>query len=284
MEIIRDPKEMQRFALQVKREGRSIGVVPTMGFLHEGHLSLMRLIRSRCDVLVVTIFVNPTQFNQAADLDSYPRDEEGDLRKCRENGADLVFSPEVPQMYPEGFQSEVRVEEISQGLCGATRPGHMQGVSTVVTKLFNLTQPDIAAFGKKDYQQWRMIRRMVQDLDFPIEIVGGDTYREADGLAMSSRNANLDAKSRKKAVLLSQTLQSIDEEVKHGETDCGRLTEKARKTIENAGDFSIDYLEIRSREQLTPLETISEPAVVLVAAFIGGVRLIDNLELTWKVN
>ncbi len=282
MEVIRTPQEMQQRALQAKRAGQRIGVVPTMGYLHDGHLSLMQLIRSRCDLLVVTIFVNPIQFNQATDLDCYPRDEEGDFAKCRENGADIIFSPEVPQMYPEGFQSEVQVKEVSKGLCGATRPGHMQGVSTVVTKLFNLTQPDITAFGKKDYQQWRMIRRMVKDLDFPIEIVGGETFREPDGLAMSSRNANLDAKSREKAILLYQMLQKINDAVKHGEKDCKRLTSKARKTIESAGDFSLDYLEIRSRENLTLLDTISEPAVALVAAFIGGVRLIDNLELDWK--
>ena len=282
MEVIRTPQEMQQRALQAKRAGHRIGVVPTMGYLHDGHLSLMQLIRSRCDLLVVTIFVNPIQFNQATDLDSYPRDEEGDFAKCRENGADIIFSPEVPQMYPEGFQSEVQVKEVSKGLCGATRPGHMQGVSTVVTKLFNLTQPDITAFGKKDYQQWRMIRRMVKDLDFPIEIVGGETFREPDGLAMSSRNANLDPKSREKAILLYQTLQKINDAVKHGEKDCERLTSEARKTIESAGDFSLDYLEIRSRENLTLLDTISEPAVALVAAFIGCVRLIDNLELDWK--
>ena len=209
MDIIRSPKEMQCRALELKREGRIVGFVPTMGFLHEGHLSLMRIARKRCDVLVASIFVNPTQFGPDEDLDAYPRDFGCDESLCEEEGVDLVFYPEPATMYAADASVWVDEVSLSTGLCGAAREGHFRGVCTVVAKLFNLVLPDLAVFGEKDAQQVRIIERMVRDLDFPVEIVRGPIVREPDGLAMSSRNKYLSGQQRKNALCLRRSLDLV---------------------------------------------------------------------------
>jgi len=205
-EVIREPVAMRAWAEDVRRDGRRICVVPTMGYLHDGHVELLRVGRARADVLIFTLFVNPSQFGPREDLSRYPRDEEGDLAKAREAGADLAFCPEAGAMYPAGYQTWVDVERLSQPLCGASRPGHFRGVATVVTKLFNLTVPHVAVFGEKDFQQLALIRRMTADLDFGIEIVSVPIVREPDGVAMSSRNAYLSAEERRAALCLSRGL------------------------------------------------------------------------------
>ena len=275
-EIIRDPREMRARTEDLRRDGRKIAVVPTMGALHDGHLQLLRTARARADIVILTIFVNPTQFGPNEDLARYPRDEAGDLAKARTCGIDLAFCPDASAMYPAGAQTFVEVRELQQPLCGASRPGHFAGVATIVTKLFHLTNPHLAVFGEKDYQQLAIIRRMVRDLDMGIEIVGVPIVREADGLALSSRNAYLSAEQRKTALALSKGLAAAEAAVKAGERDGAQIVAAARALIEGAPQARIDYIELRDADELTPVTTLSRPAVLAMAVFVGTTRLIDN--------
>ncbi len=275
-EIIRDPAAMRARVEDLRRDGRRIAVVPTMGALHEGHLSLLRAARSRADIVILTIFVNPTQFGPNEDLAKYPRDEAGDLEKARACGIDLAFCPEASAMYPAGAQTFIEVRELQKPLCGASRPGHFAGVATIVTKLFHITRPHLAVFGEKDYQQLAIIRRMVRDLDFGIEIVGVPIMREADGLAMSSRNAYLSPEQRVAALALSKGLAAAEAAFEAGERNAEALLAAARAPLAAEPLARIDYLELRDADELTPIATVSGRAVMAVAAFVGATRLIDN--------
>jgi pantoate--beta-alanine ligase len=275
LQVIEDPREMRIRSEDLRRDGRVIVLVPTMGYLHEGHLSLLREGRGRGDVLVVSIFVNPTQFGPNEDLSRYPRDRDGDLAKAEGAGADIAFCPEAAAMYPREPLTRVVVDKLTDGLCGPKRPGHFVGVATVVAKLFHLVRPQVAVFGEKDYQQLAVIRRMVLDLDFDIEVVGMPIIREPDGLALSSRNAYLSAEARAQALSLSRGLQAAEALYRAGERDGTKLVDTARRII--AG--KIDYVELVDAETLQPVARVEGPAVIAAAAFFGTTRLIDNRRL-----
>lgn len=279
IEVCRTPAAMRALAEDRRRDGLRIGVVPTMGSLHEGHQSLLRAGRARCDFLVVTIFVNPTQFAQGEDLDRYPRDERGDLEKALACGADAAYCPDVGAMYAPGYQTYVQVRELEKPLCGAARPGHFDGVASVVTKLFHATLPHVAVFGQKDYQQLAILRRMVVDLDFDIEIVGMPIVREHDGLALSSRNQYLSPEERAQATALHQGLQAARAAHAGGERDARALLAAARTPIERAPLARIDYVELRDADTLAPVGRVDAPAVLALAVFFGATRLIDNTVL-----
>lgn len=253
-----------------------IAIVPTMGFLHEGHLSLVRAAKERAVSVVVTIFVNPTQFNQASDLEVYPRDIDRDLDLLAKEGVDLVWIPTNEIMYPTGFQTWVEVREISRPLEGATRPGHFQGVATVVSKLFTAVRPDIAFFGQKDAQQVAVIKQMTRDLNFPIEIVAVPIAREADGLAMSSRNVNLNPEERKAAIILSQTLKAGKGAFEAGEKSGDVLRTMMKEKIEAQPLAKIDYVSCADLTTLRELEVVTDGALLSMAVYIGKTRLIDN--------
>jgi pantoate--beta-alanine ligase len=272
-EIIRDPAAMRARAEDLRRDGRTIAVVPTMGALHDGHLELLHAARARADIVILTIFVNPTQFGPNEDLAKYPRDEAGDIAKARTCEIDLAFCPDASAMYPAGAQTFVEVRELQKPLCGTSRPGHFAGVSTIVTKLFHITKPHVAVFGEKDYQQLAIIRRMVRDLDFGIAIHSVPIVREHDGLALSSRNAYLSAEGRQTALGLSRGLAAAEAAVEAGERDAGKLVALASAQLAGA---RIDYVELRDATELTPIETLAKPAVLAIAAFVGTTRLIDN--------
>ena len=279
MKIIRSPEEMQKTALELKRSGNVIGFVPTMGFLHEGHLSLMRIARSQCDVLVVSIFVNPAQFGPNEDLEAYPRDFERDERLCREEGVDVVFYPEPETMYSDDASVWIDEEQLSIGLCGGARPGHFRGVCTVVAKLFNLVQSDLAVFGEKDAQQLRVIERMVRDLNIPVDIIRGPIVREPDGLAMSSRNKYLDADQRQQALCLKQSLDLAASLVKQGERSVPDLQKKMIEHFQQMPEAEVDYIEFVDDETLVPVTEIASASLVALAVRIGETRLIDNAVL-----
>jgi pantoate--beta-alanine ligase len=264
---------MRARAEDLRRDGRTIAVVPTMGALHDGHLELLRAARSRADIVILTIFVNPTQFGPNEDLAKYPRDEAGDIAKARTCEIDLAFCPDASAMYPAGAQTFVEVRELQKPLCGTSRPGHFAGVSTIVTKLFHITKPHVAVFGEKDYQQLAIIRRMVRDLDFGIAIHSVPIVREHDGLALSSRNAYLSAEGRQTALGLSRGLAAAEAAVAAGERDAGKLVALASAELAGA---RIDYVELRDATELTPIEKLAKPAVLAIAAFVGTTRLIDN--------
>lgn len=276
MKIIRSITEMQQTALTLKREGRRIAFVPTMGFLHEGHASLLREGRKRGDVLVLSIFVNPIQFGPTEDLERYPRDMEGDCAIARDCGVDSVFTPTAAEMYPAGFQTSIRVNELAMPLCGASRPGHFDGVATVVSKLFNIVLPDAALFGKKDFQQLAIIRRMTSDLALPVEIIGMPIVREADGLAMSSRNAYLSPPERQSALCLSRAVRTVRERYATGEHTADTLLASARELILAEPAAVIDYLELRNADTLEPVATATDTTLMALAVKIGATRLIDN--------
>lgn len=261
----------------VRRAGRCIGFVPTMGALHDGHVSLVQAARRDCAHVVVSIFVNPTQFGPGEDLANYPRTLEEDLRACEQAGTDLVFAPAASEMYRPDAVTTVRVGKLSEPLCGAFRPGHFDGVATVVAKLFNVVMPDRAYFGEKDYQQLVVIRQMVRDLDLPIEIVGCPTVREAGGLAMSSRNRYLSVEQRHQALSLYQALTEAQQAVKAGTRNVAMLCDMIRRRILAAGPARIDYVSIVEAASLQALETVDRAARVCVAVRIGGCRLIDNM-------
>ncbi len=282
MEILREPAAMRELAGRFRAKGLRIGLVPTMGALHEGHLCLMRRCREENDIAAWSLFVNPAQFAPHEDLAAYPRDPDGDMSKAFETGMDLCFAPEAAVMYPPGHRTVVEVAELSGPLCGVSRPGHFRGVATVVSKLFHLIQPHAAYFGQKDYQQSLIIRRMVQDLDFGIEIVVLRTLREPDGLALSSRNAYLSPTERAAAAALPAALRWAEEEFARGGRRAAGLVEGMRRILAAPAPahIAIDYVEVRAAEDLATLETIDRPAVAALAARIGRTRLIDNTLLT----
>jgi len=277
MQVVRKIEGMQEISDRLRQEDKRIGFVPTMGYLHEGHLSLVRKAKDLCDSVVVSIFVNPTQFGPGEDFERYPRDEEGDKSKLEQEGVDFLFIPEIRDMYLLGYQTYVDVTEVSKGLCGDFRPGHFRGVATVVTKLFNLVKPHVAIFGEKDYQQLLVIKRMAKDLNFDIEIIPGRTVREEDGIAMSSRNTYLSPEARKKATVLYRSLRKGKELFDSGERDVSTLSQTIRKEIESEEDVTLQYVEIRDAETLERIERVNRPAAIAVAAIIGSVRLIDNI-------
>jgi pantoate--beta-alanine ligase len=279
VKLVRAKAELRAALAPARRGGGSIGLVPTMGYLHEGHLSLLRAARAECDLVVMSLFVNPAQFGPGEDLDRYPRDEERDLRLAGEAGTDLVYAPPVEEVYPEGFSTGVEVEggltTVLDGDPSRRGPGHFRGVATVVAKLFNTVQPDGAYFGQKDAQQVAVIRRMVADLDIPVRIEVLPIVREADGLAMSSRNAYLDPRAREQATALSRALSAA--EATAGAEGLGAALDAARAELRAAG-VEPEYLEARDAENLTPAaEPNGRPVLIAVAAEVGGARLIDNV-------
>ncbi|MBK8482536.1 MAG: pantoate--beta-alanine ligase [Proteobacteria bacterium] len=275
-----DSAALRRWCEARRAEGKRIGFVPTMGALHAGHLSLVRLAAQHADALVVSIFVNPLQFGPGEDLMRYPRDLAGDGAKCAEAGVALLFSPTAEQFYPSGFQTQVEVESLARGLCGERRSGHFRGVCTVVTKLFNIVGPCVAVFGAKDYQQLAVIRRMVVDLDQPVTIVSGPIVREVDGLAMSSRNACLSAEERRQAPFLYAALQRAREVVGAGERDAAALLLVTRAALAGATLAAVDYVELRHAQTLAPLTQVLPGATLLaLAVTFGRTRLIDNAVL-----
>jgi pantoate--beta-alanine ligase len=279
VEVVSAPAEMQRLADRARRQGARIALVPTMGFLHEGHLALMREARRRATMLVVSIFVNPTQFGPAEDLARYPRDLDADLAKIRRIPADLVFAPDSSAIYSPGAQTWVEVTELTRGLCGAHRPGHFRGVTTIVAKLFNLVRPHLAIFGEKDFQQLRAIQRMVLDLDFDIEIVPFPIVREADGLAMSSRNAYLSAAERRDALALSRALFAARDRYAAGLSDPQALCAIAAELIAAHPGVQLEYLEAVDAETLGAAAGADRPILLALAARVGATRLIDNVVL-----
>ena len=260
-----------------RNAGLSVGLVPTMGGLHAGHLALIQAAKAASDRVVVSLFVNPRQFGPTEDLACYPADEASDLRALQAAGVAAAFAPTVAEMYPDGFSTTIAVAGLSDGLDGAFRPGHFDGVATVVAKLLTQCLPDAAWFGEKDYQQLLVVRRMVRDLDLPVRIVGHPTVREADGLALSSRNAYLDADQRRIAPALHRAIADVVRRVSDGAADCGAECEKARAAILAAGFASVDYVAVCDAETLAPMERVTRPARVLAAARLGKARLIDNL-------
>lgn len=279
MKIVSTISEMQSLATTLRREGRTIGFVPTMGFLHNGHLSLMRRAKDECDVVVVSIFVNPTQFGPAEDFNRYPRDAEGDRIKCESSGVDILFLPTQQDMYPEKTVTFVSVEGISEILEGAVRPGHFRGVATVVAKFFNMVKPHKAYFGQKDYQQCMVIKRMVKDLNMDVEVVVLPTIREAGGLAMSSRNSYLSGEERRTAAMLHRALAAAEALFQSGTREPELLRSSMRAMIQSEQGITIDYCEVADHETLTPLTAAQAGMVLLVAVRLGRTRLIDNLLL-----
>ena len=275
--MLGDATQMQRRVSALRAAGRAIGFVPTMGYLHEGHLSLLRTARRNNPVLAVSIFVNPTQFDRQEDLERYPVDLEGDLAKAAAEGADLVFVPEQKSMYPDRYATFVEVEGLTRRWEGTYRPGHFRGVTTIVAKLFHIVRPHRAYFGQKDYQQACVITRMVQDLDMDIEVVVLPTVREPDGLAMSSRNVNLTPGERRQAPVLYQALRWAADQVRRGERDARGLAEGMRRMIHQGTTATIDYVAVCHPSSLEPLETVEGPAVALLAVRFSKARLIDNL-------
>jgi len=277
MEVILNPQKMQQKAYRHKRRGESIALVPTMGALHRAHLELVRRAKSEGTIVIVSIFVNPTQFGKNEDFDRYPRTLESDLRKLEGLEVNYVFVPEAKDMYPEGFETVVSLKRLPKHLCGLSRPGHFDGVATVVLKLFNICMPDTAVFGLKDYQQFKVIQKMVRDLNLPIRLVGVPTIREEDGLAESSRNVYLTAQEREAAPVIYRTLKEMEHRiVKDGVKDPRILIEEAIQKIEAAGG-RVDYVSIVDPETLDDLEEIQEKTLLAAAVYFGKARLIDNL-------
>ena len=276
-EVIYQPQEMQWRALGLRREGKTIGVVPTMGALHDGHRSLMAAARPLVDVLVTTIFVNPAQFGPGEDLDKYPRPFDADVGVCREEGVDFVFNPTAEMMYGAEYDTYVELGGLTERLCGAFRPGHFRGVLSVVLKLLNIVPADRAYFGRKDFQQSVLIRRMVADLNIPVDVRVLPTVREADGLAMSSRNEYLSAEQRRQAVCLHEALAAARELFSAGETGPDRLIAEMKEVIARYPDARPQYVEIVAPDSLQAVEQVTEQAVAALAVFVGEVRLIDNM-------
>lgn len=276
--IIQTGDALRQTVRRWKREGLTVGLVPTMGALHAGHLSLIELARAHCDRVIATIFVNPRQFSPGEDLDAYPRTMERDTALLREAGCHALFAPAVSEIYPDGFATSITVAGISEGLCGATRPNFFGGIATVVAKLLILAEPDKAFFGEKDYQQLLVIRRLVTDLALPVEIIGGALVREADGLAMSSRNAYLSGNERQMALTLHHTLKEVTAGLEAG-AEPGRLIAMGLERLVSAG-FRMDYLELRDAETLEPIERLERPARLLAGGYLGKTRLIDNMPVT----
>ena len=279
MQVITNTEDTRAASRAARGAGKRIGFVPTMGALHDGHLSLVRAARASCDVVVASIFVNPTQFGPTEDLAKYPRSFERDRDLLEQEGVDVIFAPSVEEMYPAGAVTWVTVEGLSEKLDGRSRPGHFRGVTTIVSKLFHIVEPDAAFFGQKDAAQVAIIRRMVRDLNLPVEIVVCPIVREPDGLALSSRNAYLDPEQRKKALVLHRSLMRVQEAIRSGEKQSRKLIEVGRTEFANEPSLRLDYFDIVDSETLDSVENVSRGALVAVAAYVGSTRLIDNLLL-----
>lgn len=277
LQLVTEIASLKRIIEEQKKKGLSIGFVPTMGFLHEGHLSLMRRAKAENDFMVISIFVNPLQFGAGEDYDEYPRDLKRDQALAESVGCDLIFHPSVREMYPPGHVTFVKVEKLTEGLCGASRPGHFLGVTTVVAKLFNLVRPDRAYFGQKDAQQAFVIKKMVEDLNMNLEVIVLPTVREPDGLAMSSRNKYLTPEQRKEAVVLYKSLKEAEEQIRKGETEAEVIKDNIFKIISQARQAKVDYVEIVDTKELRPISRIKGPCLIAVAAKFGQTRLIDNI-------
>lgn len=276
MKIIKSVKDMQSFSEALRNQGKIITFVPTMGYFHEGHLNLMREGRRRGDCVVVSIYVNPTQFGPNEDFEQYPRDFERDLAMAESVGVDVIYYPANQEMYPPNYQTYITVEEITDNLCGLSRPGHFRGVATVCAKLFNAVKPHITVFGKKDFQQWVTIKRMVQDLDMDLEVVGMATTREPDGLAMSSRNVYLKAEERKSALSLSRSLRMAKELYDQGERDAEKIIKKVKDHIDSNPYTKIDYVQICDTTTMKDVTRMDGECVIALAVRVGKTRLIDN--------
>lgn len=279
VKVIRSPAAMQKLAGKLRRKGTYLGLVPTMGYLHEGHLSLVRRANKDCGFVVVSIFVNPTQFSPKEDLKKYPRDFARDLKLLSKLKVDVVFYPSAASMYPEGYKTYIYVKDLSEGMCGESRPGHFEGVATVVAKLFNIVKPDAAYFGKKDYQQQVVIKKMASDLNFDIKVVSLPTVREPDGLAMSSRNKYLTKVERSKAAILSRSLRFAKHLVESGITDASKVKSAVSKLIRTKPGIRIDYIAVKDPISLEDVKDVKGKALIAVAAYLGKTRLIDNIEV-----
>lgn len=280
MRVIRSVAQMQRLSRRLASDGRKIGLVPTMGYLHEGHLSLVRLAKRHADVVITTIFVNPTQFGPTEDLKRYPRDEKGDIRKIRSAGGEIVFIPTAKEIYPPDFQTWVEVDSLTNSLEGEVRPTHFKGVTTIVAKLFNICRPDIVVFGQKDFQQSVVLAKMTDDLGYPIKFIVGPTVRERDGLALSSRNKYLNARARAEAICLYRALVTAQFMVQAGLTKTRIVEREMRAVISGtAPSAKIDYIAFTDAATLTPAKVIRKGVVCSLAVRLHGVRLIDNLRL-----
>jgi len=283
MEIINRRQRMFSISRKLRREEKTVGFVPTMGALHDGHLSLVREARARCDIVIVSIFVNPHQFNDPADLERYPRDLTADAAKLAEHGVDYVFAPDGEEMYPPGFATYVNVEGLTETLEGASRPGHFRGVATVVTILLNTVRPNLAFFGQKDAQQVAVVKRLVTDLGFETEVVSMPTVREESGLALSSRNELLSPDDREKAAVLINALREAKAAFKQGQRNAADLTQMVEQRIAEEPSARLDYVTVVNPETLQPLEKIGdEETLIVAAAYIGDIRLIDNVILNRK--
>lgn len=276
MKVLKSTTELKSYVREVQEAGKSIGLVPTMGYLHEGHLSLMKKAREENDIVIVSDFVNPIQFGPNEDYDAYPRDLERDAELAKSVGVDIVFAPSVEEMYPSHFSTFVEVEGLTEHLCGAQRPGHFRGVCTVVMKLFHLTRADRAYFGKKDIQQLMILRRMAEDMNMKVEIVGLPIIREEDGLAKSSRNKYLSETQRKDALVLSRALKAAKKLIDGGERRSEKLVEEMKTVIESV-PCDVDYLKIVDRDTLEDTVTVEKPSVIALAVRFGTTRLIDNM-------
>lgn len=279
MELIKDPKLMQQRSNELRLGGNRIGFVPTMGALHEGHLSLVDTAKGHTDLVVMSIYLNPTQFNNKEDLATYPANLEKDLELARTRGVDIVFCPTDKVIYPKGFQTYVDTEDITRVLCGESRPGHFRGVTTVVLKLFNIVKPDVAVLGEKDYQQLKVIEQMVRDLNVDVKIVSSPIVREEDGIAMSSRNRRLSAEERQAARSINEALNRAKDAVKNGERDIGKIVAGVKRHIEATNIGKVDYVKICDAETLSESASLKLPALLAIAAYFGKTRLIDNCVL-----
>jgi pantoate--beta-alanine ligase len=279
MKIVHTIHEMQKVAEEIRHLKKRIGFVPTMGYLHEGHLSLLEIARKKADEVVVSIYVNPAQFDPNEDLSAYPRDFKRDEALLKESGTDILFYPNDIEMYGEGYQTWITVENLTRGLCGASRPTHFRGVTTICMKLFHAVKPHFAVFGQKDYQQVRVIRQMVDDLNLDLDIIVGPIIRETDGLAMSSRNQYLSVEERKSARVLFQSLELAEERVRRGEKETQPIIHAMKDLIENTAHTRVDYIEIVDSHTLEPIDRIENQALAALAIFIGSTRLIDNRNL-----
>ena len=278
MQVIRSVKEMKTRSMDFRRDGKTIGFVPTMGFLHEGHLSLVDLIRKDCDILLLSIYVNPTQFGVGEDFDKYPRDTERDLELCRIRGVDLVFIPESSEIYAGNASTYVVEEEVGMGMCGNARPNHFRGFATVCAKLFNLCQPNYVVLGQKDAQQVVVLKRMIRDLHFPIQVLVGPILREADGLAMSSRNKYLQSKQREEALLVYQSIQAAQKVVEEkGSSNVDRVKAEVLNVLKQGRLLRVNYVDVVDRETMRPeKEIVQGRSLLAVAVWVDQVRLIDN--------
>ena len=277
MRVIRNIIDMQRMARNLKKSGKSVGFVPTMGALHAGHLSLISRARKENDIVITSIFVNPTQFGPNEDFKRYPRNLKADAFLCKKEGVDIIFYPPAEQIYPKGYRTYIHVEKLCDVLCGKFRPGHFQGVATIVTKLFNIVQPDIAYFGQKDAQQAIIIQQMTRDLNMPVRIRVMPIIRERDGLALSSRNNYLTAEQREDAVVLSEALRKAKTMIKPGVIDSAEIIRAMRKIIQNRETAQIQYIEIVDLDELKPVKKIQDTVLVALAVWFGKTRLIDNI-------